>query len=246
MEDRHYRQLYELEDDYWWFRGRRAVIWALLRRAGVTAGARILDAGCGTGRNLQELGDLGPAQGVDASPEAVEFCHQRGLDQVCQAELGALPFDDASFDLVLACDVLEHIDDDEGALRELRRVAAPAARLLVTVPAYGWLWSEHDVTHHHQRRYTRARVSGRARANGWQPLLATYFNSVLLAPIAAVRGARRLAGRNGDQNSGSDYELTPTLLNGALGMPMRGEAALIARGVNLPAGVSVGLVCSPD
>ena len=236
MEDWLYRRLYELEDGHWWFRGRRAVIWALLQRAGLPQRARLLDAGCGTGRNLVELGFLGPSAGVDTSPEAVAFCRERGLGGVQKAELDALPFADASFDLIVATDVIEHIDDDVAVLRELRRVAAPGAQLLITTPAYGWLWSAHDDEHQHKRRYTRGQLVKRIRAAGWRIEIATYFNTLLLGPIALAR----VLPRSKEQN---DYDRTPRLLNGALSVPMRLEAGLVRRGVRLPAGVSIGVVC---
>ena len=232
-----YRHLYEREDAHWWFRGRRAVIWALLAHAGVPEQPRILDAGCGTGRNLVEYAALGDIRGVDPSPDAIEFCRMRGLDAVEQAGLEALPFPDASFDLILATDVIEHIERDGDALRELRRVAAPGARLLLTVPAYMWLWSRHDDTHHHKRRYTARRLRRDVLAAGWRPFFQSYFNSVLLGPIALVRALTREDGGH------SDYELTPGPLNVLLELPMRAEAALIARGGRLPAGVSIGMVC---
>ena len=94
MEDAIYQQLYDLEDGHWWFRGRRAVLWALMRRAGLPEGSRVLDAGCGTGRNLAEFGALGTARGVDPSPAAIEFCRRRGLTGVTEAGIEALPFDD--------------------------------------------------------------------------------------------------------------------------------------------------------
>lgn len=239
MEPQAYRAQYELEDAHWWFAGRRDVIWALLRRAGLPSGLRLLDAGCGTGRNLLEFGRLGTAVGVDPSPEAIAFCRERGIDGATQGTIEALAFADGAFDLILATDVLEHLRDDAAGLRELRRVAAPGARLLCTVPAYRWLWSEHDDEHHHYRRYTLRRLCARLREGGWSPLTATYFNSLLLPPIAAVRvlGRRRATGE-----ARSDLRLTPAGLNRLLAQPMRLEAALIARGMRLPAGVSIGVV----
>ena len=237
MEEHVYRQLYELEDTHWWFRGRRAVIHALLARTPLTDRPRILDAGCGTGRNITEYAQFGETAGVDPSPEAVAFCHARGLAQVTQSGVEELPFDDGAFDLITATDVLEHIPDDGGAARELRRVTRPGGHLLVTVPAYQWLWSQHDDSHHHQRRYTLPRLRAVLTAAGWRPIVQTYFNSILLAPIAAVRLVSSDKPR-------SDYDLAPRPLNEALVLPMRGEAALIARGGRLPAGVSVGMVCS--
>ncbi len=240
MEDRLYSQLYALEDSHWWFEGRRAVIDVLLSGVDLPPAARILDAGCGTGRQLQEYARLGRAEGFDPSPVAVEFCRARGLEGVRQGTLEAPPYDDRSFDLLCASDVLEHVADDALALREMRRVARPGAHLVVTVPAYRWLWSHHDDAHHHFRRYTRPQLVQRAAASGWLPARVTYFNSTLLAPIALVRLAQRLR-RSGP--AGSDYERTPGAVGTALAGVMRAEARLIGSGRSLPAGVSIGLVC---
>ncbi|HET9101940.1 MAG TPA: class I SAM-dependent methyltransferase [Solirubrobacteraceae bacterium] len=243
MEQQAYREQFELEGTHWWFSGRRAVIWALLRRAQTPQGVRMLDAGCGTGHNLIEYGRLGSATGVDFSADAIAFCRQRGLQGATQGRLEALEFPDGAFDLILATDVLEHLDDDLAAMRELRRVAAPGARLLVTVPAYQWLWSQHDTAHHHFRRYTLPLLRERLAATGWRTVVSTYFNSVLLPPIAAVRVIGR---RNPDPAERPDLKLTPPLLNAVLERPMRAEARLIERGGQLPAGVSIGLVARAD
>jgi SAM-dependent methyltransferase len=242
LEDWRYQELYEIEDRHWWFRGRRAVIWGLLRRAGVPYSPRILDAGCGTGRNLIEFGRLGEAEGVDFSEEAVSFCHRRGLRSVRRAPLERLPFKDSHFDLLLATDVIEHLDDDRGALAELRRVAAAGARLVVTVPAYDWLWSQHDVSMHHRRRYTARRLEGRLVSAGWQPVVRSYFFSSVLPAVAAVRTIHKLRER---QSPRSDLALAPKLFNQLLELPTRAEARLIERGARLPFGVSVGMVCAP-
>jgi SAM-dependent methyltransferase len=241
LEEQAYRQQFQLENGHWWFEGRRAVMWALLHRAGVRDGARMLDAGCGTGRNLQEFGRLGPATGVDPSPEAIDFCRQRGIEGVTRGTIEHLEFHNGAFDLILATDVLEHLRDDRAALRELRRVAAPGANLLCTVPAYRWLWSGHDEEHHHFRRYTLRELRAALAAGGWRPLAESYFNTVLLPPIAAVRLLARRSRR--DPEAGRpDLRLTPPVLNGLLAQPMRAEAALIGRGLRLPAGVSIGVV----
>jgi hypothetical protein len=111
---------------------------------------------------------------------------------------------------------------------------------VVTVPAYRWLWSQHDDSHHHLRRYTAGVLREQLAAAGWRPVLMTYFNSLLLPPIALVRMiARRRAGAR------TDYQLTGGLMNQLLELPMRAEARLIARGLRFPAGVSIGVVCRP-
>jgi SAM-dependent methyltransferase len=240
MEDQAYLDDYEMEDRHWWFRSRRRVIWALLERAELPPSPRILDAGCGTGRNLVEFGRLGPAEGIDVSARVVEFCRQRGLEGVREGVVEELPFEDDRFDLIFATDVIEHLADDGRALDELGRVAAPDARLLITVPAYKWLWSEHDRAYHHYRRYTRPMLRERVTAHGWEPVVATYFYSSLLPPVAAVRMVQRLRS-NG--NGKSDLKLSPGSMDRWLELPVRGEAELIKRGVSLPAGVSLGMVC---
>lgn len=231
MEDRVYQDMAAIEEDHWWFRGRRAVIRALLERAPLPAAPRALDAGCGTGRNLVEYQALG-GTAVGAEPEraAVEIARGRGLE-VVEAPAERLPFDDGSFDLVAATDVLEHTADDRATLRELARVAAPGAVLLVTVPAYRWLWSGHDEVLQHKRRYTRRELVGRVEAAGWRPAEATYFNALLLPLVAAARKLSR-RGRPDHERGGPGF----------LAWPMLAEAALIRGGVRLPAGVSIGLL----
>ena len=219
------------------------MIWALLERAQITTSRRTLDAGCGTGRNLVEFGRLGAAEGVDLFSEAVEFCRRRGLTGVTQAPVEALPFDDGRFELILATDVIEHLDDDLRALRELRRVAAADAHLVLTVPAYEWLWSAHDESMHHRRRYTAARLRAQARASGWEPAVETYFYSAILPAVAAVRAARNLR-RGGRPAEGSDLDFAPPIVNRGLELIASAEARLVRRGGRLPAGVSVAMVCA--
>lgn len=237
MEEQIYPLMYEVEEHHWWFRGRRAVIEVLLAKAELPPGARTLDAGCGTGRNLELYRSVGPAEGVDPMPQAVEFCRRRGLEGVVQGGAEALPFEDGRFDLVAATDVLEHMTDDDAALREMHRVTAPGGALLVTVPAYMWLWSAEDERLHHHRRYSLRGLRRTALAAGWDLVFGTHFNLVLLPPIAL---SRKLPRRGSPR---AELERTPRWLDGALSAPMRVEGRLIEAGLRLPAGVSVGLVC---
>jgi SAM-dependent methyltransferase len=199
----------------------------------------LLDAGCGTGRNLVEFGSLGSTAGVDPSADAVSFCQDRGLEDVRRAGIEDLPFGADEFDLVLACDVLEHVEDDIGALVELRRVTSPGGTLLITVPAYPWMWTEHDVQLHHVRRYTLRVLRARVRAAGWHLERSTHFNSLALPVVAAARLVERTSSRPGH----TDLDRTPAKLNGVLAWPMRLEAKLIRHGARLPAGVSLGMLC---
>ena len=147
---------------------------------------------------------IAPAEGVDPSASAVEFCRSRGLDgRPGQGELERLPFEDGRFGLIAATDVIEHVADDRLALAELHRVAGPAATLLLTVPAYRWMWSVEDERLGHHRRYTLGRLRDVCAESGWEPRFGTYFNLTLLPAIAL---ARRLPGRDAERR---DLERTP-------------------------------------
>jgi len=240
MDDALERFTFDAEERHWWYRGRRAVLAAVLDGLDLPApaAARILDAGCGSGRNMVELARRGTVTGIELAPASLQLARARGAGEVLPGSLAEpLPFADATFDLAVALDVLEHVGDDEAALRELARVLAPGGRLLVTVPQYRWLWGEHDVLSHHHRRYTRALLLARAGRAGLDAERVTAFNAALLPAIAAARLAQRACGR---AQPASDLGRTPQgPVNGALERILRGEAVLIRRGRDLPAGVSL-------
>jgi SAM-dependent methyltransferase len=227
-----------VDEHHWWYRGRRRVIRAELGRLVLPAGARVLDAGCGSGRTMVELADYGDeVSGVELNAEAAELARGRGVGEVQIGRLEELPWDDGTFDLVTCLDVIEHIADDVAALVELRRVARSGGWLLVTVPAYQALWSRHDEANHHYRRYSRSALRAAARSAGWQIARVSSFNSLLLAPAAAVRLAqRRMGSQNGSSN---DLDMGPAWLNDVLERPLALEASWLARGRTLPVGLSL-------
>jgi len=235
MDRAEFQAMLALDDEHWWYRGRRRVLRAVLDGVALPPGARLLDAGAGSGRTLDELARLGSVAGVELNPAGVEAARGRGHHDVREAPVESLPHPDGSFDLVTCLDVIEHTDDDVRSLRELRRVTRPGGALVVTVPAYPRLWSLHDEVNGHRRRYTRRTLRAAARDAGWQVERITGFNAVYLLPAAAVRIARR----NGAKAGSSELALTPPALNRVLEVPLRAEAALIARGVSLPAGLSL-------
>jgi len=225
-----------VDEHHWWYRGRRRVIRAELDRLPLPAGAQVLDAGCGSGRTLRELADYGEVHGIELDPEAAAVARDRGHGEVRVGRLEALPWADGIFDLITCLDVIEHTPDDRATLVELLRVTRPAGFLLVTVPAYQALWSLHDEANHHFRRYSRRSLRTVAQAAGWTIWRMSSFNSLLLAPAAAVRVAqRRLGTHNGYTN---DLALGPEWLNGVLERPLALEARWLGRGHALPAGLS--------
>ena len=203
----------ESDEQHWWYRGRRRVLAAELGHLRLPEAPRILDAGCGSGRTLDDLAEHGAVSGVDTSAKAVAVARARGHVDVHVAPIERLPWGDGTFDLITCLDVVEHTDDDCAALAELHRVSGPEAHLVLTVPAYPLLWSSHDVANQHRRRYLPRTLKAAAEAAGWAHLRDTFFNSLLLPPAAAVRLAERLTHRS--ERSESHLALTAPRLDTA-------------------------------
>jgi SAM-dependent methyltransferase len=237
MDQRLMKAMLEVDERHWWYRGRRRIVRAELERLQLPSGARVLDAGCGSGRQLQELVHYGEVAGIELDPDAAAFAASRGCGEVEVGRLEELPWESDTFDLITCLDVIEHTADDRRTLGELRRVCKPGGWLLVTVPAYQALWSLHDAANHHYRRYSPRMLRTAALEAGWTVRRTTSFNTILLAPAAVVRIAQR--GRRPDSGYTPELRLGPGWLNAALELPLRGEAWWLARGRSLPAGLSL-------
>ncbi len=236
--DRDYeQQTFQAEDRHWWYRGRRRVLDRVIDDLRLPGSPRILDAGCGSGRNMVELARRGTVTGVELSSASVAKARARGCGEVVEGSVLEMPFPDASFELAVSLDVVEHLEDDLGALLELRRVVAPGGALLLTVPAYQWLWSGHDEINHHHRRYTRRSLQDVAERAGWKPARTTYFNSLLL-PVAILLRVLDRFNRKTTESS-LDLWVPPEPVNRVLELPLTLEAAMIGTGGRIPAGLSL-------
>jgi SAM-dependent methyltransferase len=236
MQQHTYSIMYEVEGTHWWFAGRRRIIAAFVEeicREMDSGRARILDVGCGTGANLELLAQYGDAEGVDISTDALEFCRARGLEKVRLGAAETLPYEDNSFDIVTALDVVEHLDDDVGGLKEMRRVLKPGGRALLFVPAFMFLWGVQDDVSHHRRRYTLKNLRGVVREAGFEVERATYANISFFAPILAGRALMRATGIR----PASENNINVSALNGLLGRILGAESTLL-RHMNFPFGVS--------
>jgi SAM-dependent methyltransferase len=230
------RTMLDVDEHHWWYCGRRRIIRAELERLPLPGRGCVLDAGCGSGRTLEELEGYGEVHGIELDPEAAEVARSRGVGEVAIGRLEALPWDDGTFDLITCLDVIEHTPDDAVALRELRRVCKPGGWLLVTVPAYQALWSMHDDANHHFRRYGRRMLAAAAENSGWRLARMTSFNTLLLAPAAVVRLAQRRIPR---ARYTPEIEMGPAWLNALLERPLRWEARWLGAGRTLPVGLSL-------
>jgi SAM-dependent methyltransferase len=245
MQQHTYGIMDEVEGSHWWFVGRRAILESFLKTLvqgpkSKVQSPKILDVGCGTGANLEMLAQFGTAQGVDVSDAALEFCRKKGLD----AKKGLaeeLPFEDESFDIVTALDVVEHLDDDVAGLREMHRVLKKGGKTLIFVPAFMWLWGVQDDISHHRIRYTRAQIVERLEGAGFKVERATYANWTFFAPILAGRTLMKLTGIKPE----SENNVNVSALNGIFGK-LFGAERFWLRNFNFPFGVSIVITASKN
>jgi SAM-dependent methyltransferase len=236
-----YEKMFKLEEKYWWFVGKWRLMSFLLESSNLTEDARILDVGCGCGLGLSRLSRYGTVVGVDKQPEALRYCRSRlSSASLVRASAELLPFKRETFDLIVALDLLEHLDDDGAFLRELLYLCKPKAKVMISVPCYQILFSEHDKALHHKRRYSRSGISNKALDAGFTVIRATFFNMVLFLPIAVVRVLKKPLSNRGQPKSDS-YFGVGTASNRLLAAILRFEARL-CRGLNLPFGLSLYMV----
>ncbi|MCI0586181.1 MAG: class I SAM-dependent methyltransferase [Planctomycetes bacterium] len=248
MDPTAYRQFAELERTHWWFRGRRAVLRSLM--GGALPRARdpwILDLGCGYGGMGEVCSPFGRVVGVDLSVEGLAAARSRGYRGAIAADALALPFRERAFDVVCLFDVLEHCDDDARTAKECVRCLKPGGLLVVTGPAYGFLYAHNDRVAHHRRRYTLRGLRRVIEGTGLRVVKGTYVNALLfpaiLPAVLALKAKQRLLPPKGDVTNLS-YR-TPRLLNEILAAVFSSEGALLRR-ISFPAGHSLALLARKD
>lgn len=236
------QQMYELETTYWWFVARRRLVRSLIRQYVTETSPKTLDVGCGTGGTMAVLGDVGRMWGCDISPDALHFCRRQDLrGLVCCAAQG-LSFCDESFDVVLSCDVLEHVAEDGQAMLEMYRILRPGGIGIITVPALQRLWSSHDEVLHHLRRYHKKTLREQLAEAGFRIVKLTYAVTSLLPVIVTYRLWQKVLGRGAP---GIGIVVVRPLLNRFL-IGLLGIESWVLRWVGLPWGCSlVAVVTKP-
>ena len=239
MESHMYEEMAALEESHWWFKGRRAVVFDVLRRF-VPKGGRVLDVGLGTGFNAHLVQTEGyEVEGVEPADDAIAYAKKKApAVTVIKSGFPSAEIVSEKYDAVLLLDVLEHLEDDARALADVHRILKPGGVVLITVPAFMFLWTEHDTKAHHFRRYTRPQLRKKLADADLSPAVMSYYNFFLFIPICIVRGVTRLLRRA----ETSDFDKTPAFLNQVFSAIFGSERVLL-RFMNLPFGVSV-IVCA--
>lgn len=247
MQHDYYKEYYELERKHWWFVAREKIlsnyIDKLIKEEKLSSSnLQILNVGCGPGRSSEYLSKFGTVTSVEYDKFCCEFASKKTGLKIINGSITELPFENDTFDLVCAFDVVEHVEDDQLAVNELKRVAKNNAFVLITVPAYMSLWSHHDVINHHFKRYKKHEIKTLFKnVNDGEEVFSSYFNFFLFLPIYFFRKISNLL-KLGEKRtgSGSDFEaFKPGLLNTVLYTIMCFESKFINSKVRLPFGVSV-------
>jgi SAM-dependent methyltransferase len=232
-----YATMAEREQNYWWHLGRLRIIQTYIQRAKKNKETlKIMNIGCGTGGTIDMLESFGEVDNVDISDEAIKFMKERGYTRITKVDDIELPFRSKSYDLVGAFDVLEHIEDQVGALKEWKRILKDDGAVVITVPAYQWLWTDHDVSLHHKRRYTTQRLAEAAAEAGLKPEKQSYAVVFSLPLVAGFRLLNKALGRKAD--SETSYVSVPNWTNKAFTAMLYGEAKLHQK-LKFPFGTSV-------
>jgi ubiquinone/menaquinone biosynthesis C-methylase UbiE len=241
MEQSYASRYHKLEENHWWFKGRRDIIFRLIKD--YHRDIEILDTGC-SGCAL--IGFLMPRgfkrlQGVDIDENAIEICRQKRINNVRVASAEKTGFKDQQFDVIIASDILEHIKNEDKALSEWYRILKPNGNLLIFVPAFKFLWSKHDEINHHYRRYSKSDLIRVLKENGFSIERSSYWNFSLFFPVSLARISQKFF-LNSSRKSGDQLCEVNPFINSTLEYLLRLENSFLSIGINLPVGISIFVI----
>jgi SAM-dependent methyltransferase len=242
MKKTYEEKYHKLEENNWWFLSRQEMILQLIE--GTPKNAHILEVGCSGGPLLKRLNKSGwkNTTGIDISKKAIMLCKKGGIDNAFVMDCSKTNFREGQFDLIIASDILEHVKNDVAALNEWERVLKPRGKLVIFVPAFNFLWSEHDMVNMHHRRYTRRTLINALCRAGFNIDRSAYWNFALFFPTAAVRILQRALPKKKKKSEGQLYKLNP-VTNKMLLTLLRSENTILKK-LNFPFGVSVFVVAN--
>lgn len=231
-----YRTFFNIQQRHWWFVTKKSIILDIIDRSHQPShNSSALDIGCGAGLMLGALAVRGHTCGMDMSDDAIGFSKEIFDGTIKKGSLpDDVPYATDSFTLITALDVIEHVDDDVGALKALRSRLVDNGIAVITVPAYMFLWSAHDEVNQHKRRYTAKELTSKLKAAGFSIEKLSYFNTLLFPVVYVVRKLNNMLGRDG----ASDVEMPGDVANFIL-TKVFGLEKYLLRFMDLPFGVSI-------
>lgn len=239
---------HQLEEDNWWFVARRDIVYKLFRACNLPKDKAILEIGCSGGPLIKQMNEDGYKQvyGIDISAKAIELAKARGIRNVEVMDGTSPAFAPATFDLIIASDVLEHIEQAQEALQNWHTLLKPGGRIIIFVPAFPFLWSGHDVVNHHFRRYTEKGLIADMQKSAFTIQRSGYWNSILFVPTWLVRMFQKLKTVDGEKinKKGQLLEL-PAIFNRLLIGMLKLENKYVMR-FKSPAGVSVFVIAEKN
>lgn len=234
---REYKRMDGFQKTNWWYHGRRFIVKVLFQKyvREFLENGSVLDVGCGVGESAQFVSNPAILVGIDNSNEALAYAKRKGYLRLVKANADELPFDDASFKGVISTDVIEHVEKDNQVLSECNRVLKIGGFLLITVPAYQWLWSYHDVLYAHKRRYGKSEIVKKISHAGFEIVYSSYYVTVLFPLVAGIRYIKKTF----QKNPSADFADLPRWVNQALFFMFTIEGFFMKRGLALPFGSSI-------
>lgn len=246
MNDSEYHMMAEIQKNHWWYVARRKIISKTISTLGFTKPIDILEVGCGVGANLEALVPFGTLYATDYHQTAVDYT--KALNLAKEVQIGHLPdspaFKDQKFDLIVMLDVLEHIDDDLKTLTVLKNQLHKGGQLLITVPAFRFLWSSHDVFVHHKRRYHLPDLQKICHEAGYRVHYISYFNCFLFPLIYLGRQVLKIVSSGRTESPQSDLIPTNSIVNWIL-KTIFGFERFFVPNIKFPFGVSLMAICEP-
>lgn len=229
-----YEDLFSLEEKHWWHISKRRIVQKLIEKYNTISNPKILDIGCGTGKNMEELQKLGVVYGLDNSQEALSFCRKRGLNNLILGSAEKTHLKNNSFNIITLLDVLEHTDDIK-TLKEISRILTKKGLVIITVPAFNWLWSNWDVVLHHQRRYTIKNLKLTLEKNNFQVKKISYMYFFLVLPIFIIRIIKSIIFK---KVYPSDFKLSSPFINMLMDKITNLESSILIY-LSIPFGTSI-------
>jgi SAM-dependent methyltransferase len=242
MDHKFYQEYYNLEREGWWFKARLSILESYCKKIINHPEMRILNVGAATGATSEMLSKFGEVTSLEYDEFCCKFLKEKTGIEAVNASLTDLPFEDDSYDIICAFDVIEHIEDDIKAIEEIHRVLKLNGKYFLTVPAFQSLWSNHDVINHHFRRYRKNQFNKLIVNNKLKIKYSTYFNFWLFIPISIVRFIlNNIPRKKNSDSTGSDNEIMQSskIVNGILYRIFYSEKFLLKLNIKFPFGVSI-------